>query len=333
MSLNAVGAAWKGIDMIAQQPSSRNRVCYPIFAAVLCLALASACGTRRQQAAISQSTFATPEEAAQTLIRAVEGDDVNALTLLFGDGGREIIASGDGVQDRNQRAAFTARIREAMKLDKDTGDENRVVILTGADEDPFAVPLVRKAGRWHFDTDEGRREFLARRIGANELATIELCGGYVEAQRRYAVEDPAQIGIAVYAERFISSPGKKDGLYWPAESGGAVSPISAQITKAAAEGYRKPDERPVPFHGYYYKILKAQGPRAPGGSRDYVQRGLMLGGFALVAWPAEYGASGVKTFLVNHDGVVLEKDLGDKTAAIAQAMIAYDPDSTWRPAR
>ena len=316
--------------MIANHISTRDRLRGSALFVLLCLALAGACGTRKP-APISQKTFATADEAAQALARAVEANDVNALMLLFGDDAKDFIASGDAVQDRNQRAAFAARIREAMKLDKDTGDANRVVILTGNDGDPFAVPLVRKANRWRFDTDAGSTELLARRIGANELDTIELCGGYVEAQQKYAIEDPAQIGIAVYAERLISSPGKKDGLYWPAESGGAVSPISAQITKAAAEGYSKKDERPVPYHGYYYKILKAQGLHAPGGAHDYVQKGLMLGGFALVAWPAEYGASGIKTFIVDQDGVVVEKDLGDKTTEIAKAMIAYDPDPTWRP--
>ena len=314
--------------MMANQISTRDRLRGSMLFVVLSLALAGGCGTRKP-AAISQKTFATADQAAQALARAVEADDVNALMLLFGDDAKDIIASGDAVQDRNQRAAFAARIRESMKLDKVAGDGNRVVILTGNDGDPFAVPLVRKANRWRFDTDAGSTELLARRIGANELDTIELCEGYVEAQRKYAMEDPAQSGIAVYAERFISSPGKKDGLYWPAESGGPLSPISAQITKAAAEGYSKANERPVPYHGYYYKILKAQGPHAPGGARDYIEKGMMLGGFGLVAWPAEYGTSGIKTFIVNQDGVVLEKDLGDKTTGIAKAMIAYDPDPTW----
>ncbi len=318
--------------MLANQTSTRKRLRDTILFVVLCLALAGGCA-RRKPAGVSQKTFATADEAAQALARAVEADDVDALMLLFGDDARDVVASGDEVQDRNQRAAFAARIRAGMKLEKDREDANRVVILTGNDGDPFAVPLVRKANRWRFDTDAGSTELLARRIGANELATIELSRGYVEAQQKYALEDPAQNGIAVYAERFISSPGKKDGLYWPAESGGAVSPISSQITKAVTEGYRKNDERPVPYHGYYYKILKAQGPHAPGGARDYVEKGLMLGGFALVAWPAEYGASGIKTFIVNQEGVVLEKDLGDKTTEIARAMIAYDPDPTWHPAQ
>lgn len=317
--------------MIGIQLPSKSVLRGSILFVVMCMALMCACGSRGQKPAISQKTFDTPEEAAQALVRAAQTDDVNALMVLFGDQGGEIIDSGDAVQDRNQRAGFAAKVRQAMKLDKDTGDENRVVILAGQDEDPFAVPLVRKGNRWHFDTGEGRSELLARRIGANELDTIELCEGYVEAQQKYAMEDPAQNGIAMYAERFISSPGKKDGLYWPADSSGTVSPISSRITQAAAEGYRKTDEKRVPYHGYFYKILKAQGPHAPGGARDYVQRGLMLGGFALVAWPAEYRASGIKTFLVNQDGVVLEKDLGEKTNSIALDMIAYDPDSTWRP--
>jgi hypothetical protein len=308
----------------------RVRACLICFAAGVLL---TACGTNRYKPAISQKTFATPKDAALALARAVQSDDVNALMLLFGDNGKEVILSGDPVQDKNTRAAFADKIRRGVKLERDTGDENRITILTGEDEDPFAVPIVRNGNRWQFDTDSGVNELLARRIGANELDTIELCGVYVAAQKRYALEDPAQNGIAVYAERFISSPGKRDGLYWPAGPGSVVSPISAQITKAVREGYRKPDERPVPYHGYFYKILKAQGPQARGGRRDYVERGLMLGGFALVAWPADYGASGIKTFMVDQDGVVLEKDLGRKTADIAGAMIAFDPDSGWRPVR
>ena len=300
--------------------------------AMFCAAFLAGCGTRKYKPAISQQNFGTADDAVQALVCAVEADDVNALMLLFGDEGKELIVSGDPVQDRNMRAAFAGRMRRGTKLEKDAGNENRIVILT-VDEDPFAVPLTRKNGRWRFDTDAGINELVARRIGSNELDTIELCGGYVEAQNKYALEDPAQSGIAVYAERFISSPGKKDGLYWPAGTGGQVSPISAQITKAVAEGYRKTDERPVPYHGYYYKILKGQGPNAPGGRRDYVLRGLMLGGFGLVAWPADYGASGIKTFIVNQDGVVMEKDLGEKTAEISQAMTAYDPDPSWRPIR
>jgi Protein of unknown function (DUF2950) len=320
----------RGTDVITNQLSSRNRQCGSILIAALCLVLLVTCG-RHQEPAISQKTFATPDDAVQALVRAAESDDVNALMLLFGDDGKELIVSGDAVQDKNQRAAFAAKIRQGMKLERDTGDVNRIFILTGEDEDPFAVPLVRKADHWQFDTNEGLTELLARRIGANELDTIELCRTFVEAENKYATEDPAQNGVAEYAERFISSPGKKDGLYWPVEAGGGLSPISAQITKAAAEGYRKADEKSVPYHGYYYKILKAQGPHAPGGQRDYVEKGLMLGGFALVAWPAEYGASGIKTFLVSHDGVVLEKDLGEKTGSIAPTMIAYDPDPSWRP--
>jgi hypothetical protein len=316
--------------MIANQLSPQGRFRGPVIFVAMCLALLTACG-KSHEPAISQRTFATPDDAAQALLRAAETDDVNALMRLFGDDGKELVVSGDAVQDKNTRAAFAAKIRQGMKLERDTGDVNKIFILTGEDQDPFAVPLVRKANHWQFDTNEGLNELLARRIGANELDTIELCASFVEAENKYATEDPAQNGIAVYAERFISSPGKKDGLYWPQEAGGAVSPISAQITKAAAEGYRKPDEKPVPYHGYYYKILKAQGPHAPGGPRDYVERGLMLGGFALVAWPAEYGASGIKTFLVSHDGVILEKDLGEKTGSVAPAMIAYDPDPTWRP--
>jgi hypothetical protein len=303
-----------------------------LFAVLLfCVLFPSACRTHKYKPAIVQQTFATPAEAANALLGALETDNISALLLLFGEDGKELILSGDPVQDKNVRAAFAAKARQAMKLEKDSADADRVLIFTGDDRDPFAVPLVRKANRWWFDTSAGINELLARRIGANELDTIDLCKAYVNAQKRYAVEDPAQTGIAVYADRFISSPGKKDGLYWPPDSTGPVSPISAQMTRAVAEGYSRPDERPVPYHGYYYKILTSQGPHAPGGRRDYIQRGLMLGGFGLVAWPAEYGASGIKTFIVDHSGVVLEKDLGTKTGEIATAISSYDPDPGWRP--
>jgi hypothetical protein len=292
------------------------------------LALLCACGVFRSLTG-APKPFASPEEAAEQLVRAVEANDGSALIVIFGDRGKQVIETGDPGEDKNQRMAFAVKARRAMKVQRDTHNPNQAVVLIGEDEDPFAVPLVCKNNRWQFDTVAGRRELLARRIGADELDAIDVARGFVEAEESYALTDPAGEGIAVYADRFISSPGKKDGLYWPDQAGASVSPISARITKAAAEGHTKKDDKPVPYHGYYYKILQGRGPHHPGGARYYVQEGLMIGGFAMLAWPAEYGWSGVKSFLVNEDGTVYEKDLGPSTAAVAGEITLYDPDSSW----
>ena len=281
----------------------------------------------------ARESFASPEQAVQKFLRAAEANDIPALMLLFGTEGKPLIESGDAVQDKNQRAAFVRGARQEMKLQPDPNDDNRVFILTGEDLDPFAVPLVRKGGAWRFDTSAGLTELLARRIGANELDAINVSAGYVEAQNEYATDDPGGDGVAQYAQKFISSPGKRDGLYWPTQATGPVSPISVRVLRAEAEGYAKPDDQPIPYHGYFYKILKGQGPNATGGARDYIKQGLMIGGFALVAWPALYGASGIKTFLVNQDGVVYEKDLGAQTASKAQAMSRFNPDRSWHALR
>lgn len=220
-----------------------------------------------------------------------------------------------------------------MKLQKDPTNENRMLLLIGKDDFAFPIPLVRANGRWYFDTQEGKHEILARRIGSNELDAIAVCREYVQTQYQYAAEDSGKNGVHQYAQKFISSPGLKDGLYWSAASGAAASAISARVTQAAAQGYKQEVGRMVPYHGYYYKILKAQGPYASGGAKNYLVQGLMIGGFGLVAWPAEYGNSGVMTFMVNQDGVIYQKNLGPNTSAIGQAMTAFNPDKTWRAVR
>jgi hypothetical protein len=254
-------------------------------------------------AATPQRAFTTAEEAAQALVGAAESGDENALGLLFGARSKEIVSSGDPVQDKNTRAAFVKAAKDSMTLKTDPVNQNRVLLLVGADNFEFPIPLVREDGLWSFDTKEGGKEILARRIGSNELDAISVCAEYVQTQREYAAEDSDESGVHQYAQKFISSPGQKDGLYWPAASGA--------------------------YHGYNFKILKAQGPDAPGGAKDYLVQGLMIGGFGLVAWPAEYGASGVMTFMVNQDGQVYEKDLGPNTEAAGQAMAAFNPDKTW----
>jgi hypothetical protein len=217
-----------------------------------------------------------------------------------------------------------------MKLQPDPSDASRVLIVIGGDDFPFAVPIRKAGGQWRFDVEEGEREVLARRIGGNEIDAIRLCTAYVEAQQQYAAEDHDRSGVHQYAMRFISSPGRKDGLYWPEADDAPTSPIADLVTQAAQEGYDTSGEKPVPYHGYRFQILTGQGPEAEGGATEYMVRGLLIGGFGLVAWPVEYGTSGVKTFLVNQSGVVYEKDLGTNTSTLANAMKTFDPDRTWK---
>jgi len=278
----------------------------------------------------TQRFFASADAAAKALLAAAETDDQAALLLLFGPAGKEVLSSGDPSQDRNYRAAFVGKARVSLKLVKDPTNENRVIIAIGEDDFPFAIPLVQAADkRWHFDMEEGKFEVLARRIGSNELDAIAVCSGYVEAQKEYASEDHSQNNVRKYAHKLISSPGKRDGLYWPDSPDAPASPISAGIAKAA-QGDTKSGDMPTPYHGYYFKILTSQGANAAGGARDYLQHGLMMGGFGLIAWPAEYGVSGIQTFTVNQDGVIFQKDLGPHTGIAAHAITRFDPDKTWR---
>jgi hypothetical protein len=236
------------------------------------------------------------------------------------------VSSGDKVADDAIRARFLqsydAKHQVAMNGD------SKAVLVIGNDDYPFPIPLVRKGDKWSFDTAEGRREILYRRIGRNEFDTIQVCLAYVDAQDEYAEKDRTGAGAGVYAEHFISSPGKKDGLYWPAEQG-AESPLGELFADASKEGYKAGDGR-SPYHGYYYKILTRQGPHAPGGAANYVVNGKMIGGFGLVAYPAEYRNSGVMTFIVNYAGAVFQKDLGPDTAQLAEKMTSFDPDSSWK---
>ena len=286
-------------------------------------------------AADSQSgplTFATPRQAARALLVAAEADDVSALTKIFGPGSDEILNSGDPVQDKNNRAQFAKRARRLLRTRIGPADRNRAVLLIGTDAFPFPIPLVRAAGRWHFDTSGGNAEILDRRIGSNELDAIAACRAYVDAQYDYASEDRNKNGIPEYARRLISSPGKRDGLFWP-ESDTPPTALGEKVKQAQSEGYRVQGERRIPYHGYYYRILLAQGPKAKGGVLDYVQHGSMIGGFGLVAWPADYRVSGVKTFIVNQDGIIYEKDLGPSTETAVNDIAAFDPDRTWHRVR
>jgi hypothetical protein len=278
---------------------------------------------------IVQKTFKSPEEAVKGLMDAAKSNDTKGMLAIFGPAGKEIISSGDEVADKAGRERFVKACEEMSKLEKET--DKKVTLLVGNDEWPFPIPIVKKGETWVFDTMAGKEEMLNRRIGRNELNTIQTCLAYVDAQREYAMKDRDSNNLREYAQRFGSTKGKKDGLYWEAKEGEEQSPLGPIAAQAVREGYtgRKTGDKPVPYHGYFYRILKAQGKNAPGGAYDYVVNGKMIGGFALVAYPAEYGASGIMTFIVNHDGVVYQKDLGKDTAKIASAMTRYDPDKTW----
>ena len=267
-------------------------------------------------------TFATPEEARDALLAAA-GKGLEAVRTFFGPG-PDVVRSGDPVEDKNLLDAFVKRAEEKTKLEEDEVSPNRMVLLIGENEWPFSVPLVQQNGRWYWDIKEGRAEMRRRLIGFNELDAIEVCRGFVEAEEDYAETDWNGNGVHEYAAKMISSEGKKDGLYWPGED----SPVSAAIARAAAQGYSF-GGAPKPYHGYYYKVLLSQGPDADDGARDYVVHGMMIGGFALVAWPAEYGTSGIMSFIVNQDGTVYQKDLGAQTATVAKAMTRFNPDQSW----
>jgi len=277
-----------------------------------------------------QKSFKSPEEAFRALVTAAKGNDTKELLAIFGPAGKELISSGDEVADKAWRDHFVKAYEEMNKLVSET--DTKVILHVGNGEWPYPVPVVKKGENWFFDTKAGKEEILNRRIGRNELNAIQVCLAYVDAQREYIKEDRDENKLLEYAQRLISREGEKNGLYWEAKEGEEPSPLGPLIAKAAAEGYtgKRPFGKRTPYHGYYYKILKAQGKNAPGGEYDYVVNGKMIGGFALVAYPAEYGDSGVMTFIVNQDGVVYEKNLGKDTEKIATAMKKFDPDKTWK---
>jgi hypothetical protein len=287
-----------------------------LIAAVLALAVA---------VANAQRSFKTAEEAVDALVSAAKADDRSAVLTVLGRDGADIVSSGDAVADASARNRVIEAYDAKHQLVMEGADKAALII--GREDWPFPIPLVRKDGTWRFNTAAGREEILYRRIGRNELSAIQACLAYVDAQQEYAERGIA--GNGVYAQHIVSRPGQKNGLYWPAQSNADESPLGELAASAAAEGYRVGQQR-APYHGYYYKVLTRQGPNASGGALDYIVRGRMIGGFALVAYPAEYRNSGVMTFLVNHQGNVYEKDLGPNTARIAASMTAFNPDNTWR---
>ena len=276
----------------------------------------------------SQKTFSTPEAAAQALVDAAAQNDTAALLKLFGPGGKDIVQSGDAADDKAAHAEFAARARARLQVEPDHDNPNRAILVVGDQNWPLPVPLIRKNRQWSFDAASGRVEILARRVGRNELTAIDVCRGYVEAQMEYASRDRDAHGMLKYAQQILSSPGKKDGLYYEGESENLVPKSFAD---AAAVLLQAQGKKPVPYHGYFFHILKSQGPDAPGGTMDYVVKGAMIGGFAMVAWPAEYGVSGVQALIVNHRGIVYEKDLGPQTATLARQTTRFNPDKTWKP--
>jgi len=302
-----------------------------LLAACFCsLSTSALCQSSAQAstpAASAQQTFATPELALQALIDATADYNVPALLKIFGPEGEDFIESKDPVRDENNGKAFAKLAKEKSSVTIDPKNPNRATIVAGMENWPVPVPLVKRNGKWLFDSKTGRREILYRRIGANELDAIQVCRGYVEAQKEYASEIHDNSGINQYAQRIISTPGKQDGLYWVNADGSPGGPIGEAVAKAIAEGY---SSKLQPYHGYYFKILKGQGPAAPIGKINYVIEGVMIGGFALVAVPAEYRVTGVKSFIVSNDGVVYQKDLGEKSLDIFKTMEIYNPDKTWQ---
>jgi len=273
-------------------------------------------------------TFDSPQAAVDALLDAADKYDVSALEAIFGPEGDDIIHTGEPARDKENAANFAAKAREKKEIATDPKTPDRAVLVIGAEDWPLPVPIVKNGkNEWFFDSKAGLQEILYRRIGGNELDAIQICRGYVEAQNEYAVMKRGDKGVAQYAQRIISTPGKQDGLAWRNPDGTGGGPIGERIAQLIEQGYAKGD----PYHGYFFKVLKGQGPAAPLGRMDYVVKGVMIGGFALAAAPAEYRVTGVKTFIVSNDGVVYEKDLGPNTLEEFHKMELFNPDPTWHP--
>lgn len=311
------------------------------FTAALTVVLALAVPVQAEQPAAAeqhatakaaqQATYSTAEEAAAALADAVRNQDPKAVLTVVGPRSESWIFSGDRVSDLADWKHFL-ELYDAKHAIVADGDA-KATLTVGDDPWPFPAPLVLKSNRWQFDPEAGREEVLKRRIGHNELDTIQTLLAIVDAQREYAAGDSDRDGLHDYAQRFMSSPGKRDGLFWPAPEGEPQSPLGPLIAAATAKGYVASGDAPRPYHGYLFRMLTAQGPDAPGGSYDYLVRGKLIGGFAVIAWPAKYDNSGIMTFVVNHDGVVYQKDLGDTTATRATKITRFNPDKTWKRAQ
>ena len=303
-------------------------------AIILVVTLAFTClltfgGHQQATAQTGKATgFATAQEAVDALIAAAEKFDEKRLQEIFGPNSYDIIHTGEPVRDRETATEFAAQARIKQSLTKDPQNSNRLILNVGSDDWPFPLPLVKLAGKWYFDPKEGRQEILLRRIGRNELDAIEICRGYVEAQYEYAMLKRKESSVNQFAQRIISTPDTQDGLAWQKPDGTWDGPIGENVAKAIARGYTSRNES---YRGYFFHVLKGQGPAAPLGELDYVVKGVMIGGFALLAAPAQYRVTGVKTFMVSQDGVVYEKDLGPNTLEIARRIDRFNPDSSWSP--
>jgi hypothetical protein len=293
--------------------------------AVLLIAGIFAAATVAVAAEAKQKAFATPEEAAKALVTAVKSGDIKAMQDILGPGSETLVQSGDAVADQTGHERFLGAFGEASKLARQ-GDA-KAILMVGKDEWPLPIPIVKDSAGWRFDTGQGKEEILNRRIGRNELSAIQAVLAYVDAQREYYLRNPQGDKLYHYAQKFVSAQGKRDGLYFPTKAGERPSPLGPLFVSAKAEGYTKGDDA---YHGYRYRIIRGQGANAPGGAYDYVAQGRMIGGFALVAWPASYGNSGVMTFIANHEGVVYEKDLGPDTPAAVKKITRFNPDKSWK---
>lgn len=307
--------------------TSATRLSAKIVSAILAIVTASLAASSLLAAPVAgPKMFDTPQQAVDALVQAAASDDTAALLEILGPDSKSLVSTGEPVQDKKDRASFAERAREKTVVSVDPFDPHNATFAIGKDEWPAAIPLVEKNGKWSFSAKEGVQELLDRRIGGNELDAIAVCRGFVEAQAEYASEDRDGSGVNQYAQKIISTPGQHDGLYWRNPDGTSGGPIGEAVANAIAQGYKRED----PYHGYFFRVLKGQGPAAPLGRLDYVIKGKMIGGFALVAWPAGYRSTGVKTFLISHDGIVYQKDLGPDTAKIASALTLYNPDKGWR---
>jgi len=301
----------------------------PLFAVAAPPSPASTASTEAKSA--EAQNFPTPDDAAKALLEAARSDDRKQIIALFGSHDADLLSSGDEVEDKNNRSEFVTLAQEKMTVEKI--GEDRAIVHVGNTDWPFPIPLVKNSNSWRFDTEQGRQEILNRRIGRNELSALGAIRGYEEAQFDYAISDRDGDGVSEYAQKLQSEPGKFDGLFWEAENGQPQSPLGPLFAEAKAEGYKVKGAtgKSSPYHGYYYRILTRQGSNVPGGKYDYIINGNMIAGFALVAFPAQYGSSGIMTFVVNHQGKIFQKDLGPKTAEIAEKMKEYNPDSKWAP--
>jgi hypothetical protein len=327
----ARGESMKSQEMDSNAGNAGNRLAMFSFACALALLFASSTFSQSKATQVApqdQKSFATPKEASEALIEATKNFDVPALRQLLGPAGEDLVASEDPVRDKNIALGFFAMAQQKNSVVIDSKNPNRATLVVGEDDWPLPIPIVNRNGKWYFDTKAGRKEILYRRIGSNELDAIEICRGFVDAQHEYALEKHDGADVNQYAQRVISTPGKHDGLVWRNADGSFGGPISESIADALQEGYT---DKSKPFHGYYFKILKGQGPAAPLGEMNFVVEGAMIGGFALAAAPAEYRVTGVKSFIVGYRGIVYQKDLGPDALTIFRNMELYNPDKSWAP--